>query len=179
MGFEIKLDINGSLYGLKSENPQLYEALVRARRGLAIIAQAAREMPPGRVKCVDYRYTVPDRREMLTDIETLIHHFVNVTRGPRIPRGQAYASCEIRRGEQAYYVVSDGVGYPYRLRVRGPGFANVQALPLMARGETLSDLITIIGSVAIFLATINVVGGFMVTDRMLEMFKKKPERKRD
>jgi NADH-quinone oxidoreductase subunit B/C/D len=125
------------------------------RQSLAIIDQATREMPPGRVKCADYRYTVPDRREMLTDIETLIHHFVNVTRGPRIPCGQAYASCEIPRGEQAYYVVSDGVGYPYRLRVRGPGFANVQALPLMARGETLSDLIAIIGSVDYILPDID------------------------
>jgi NADH-quinone oxidoreductase subunit B/C/D len=125
------------------------------RQSLAIIAQAAREMPTGRVTSADYRYSVPDRREMLTDIETLIHHFVNVTRGPRIPRGQAHAACEIPRGEQGYYVVSDGLGYPYRLRVRGPGFANVQALPLMARGETLSDLITIIGSVDYILPDID------------------------
>jgi NADH-quinone oxidoreductase subunit B/C/D len=125
------------------------------RQSLAIITQAARKMPTGRVMSADYRYTVPHRGEMLTDIETLIHHFVNVTRGPRIPRGQAHAACEIPRGEQGYYVVSDGLGYPYRLRVRGPGFANVQALPLMARGETLSDLITIIGSVDYILPDID------------------------
>ena len=69
---------------------------------------------------------------MLTDIESLIHHFINVTRGPKIPRGEAYASCEIPRGEQGYYVVSDGLGYAYRMRIRSPGFANVQVMPLMA-----------------------------------------------
>jgi NAD(P) transhydrogenase subunit alpha len=36
---------------------------------------------------------------------------------------------------------------------------------------------TVIGVVAVIMATINVVGGFMVTDRMLQMFKKKEERK--
>jgi len=36
---------------------------------------------------------------------------------------------------------------------------------------------TIIGVIAVIMATINVVGGFMVTDRMLQMFKKKEERK--
>jgi NADH-quinone oxidoreductase subunit B/C/D len=116
------------------------------RQSLSIIRQAASRMPGGRVKSPDYRYTVPDRKDMLNDIESLIHHFITVTRGPKIPRGEAYASCEIPRGEQGYYVVSDGLGYAYRMRVRGPGFANVQVMPLVAVGETIADLITIIGS---------------------------------
>ncbi len=116
------------------------------RQSLSIIRQAASLMPGGRVKTSDYRYVVPDRKDMLNDIESLIHHFINVTRGPKIPRGEAYASCEIPRGEQGYYVVSDGQGYAYRMRVRGPGFANVQVMPLVAVGETIADLITIIGS---------------------------------
>jgi NADH dehydrogenase I D subunit len=117
------------------------------RQSLSIIRQAAEQMPPGRTITDDYRYVVPARKDMLKDIETLIHHFINVTRGPKIPRGQAYVACEIPRGEQGYFVVSDGLGYAYRMRIRSPGFANVQALPLMARGWSLSDLITIIGSV--------------------------------
>jgi NADH:ubiquinone oxidoreductase subunit D len=120
-----------------------------------IISQAASEMPAGRYITDDYRYVVPQRKDMLKDIESLIHHFVNVTQGPKIPRGEAYASCEIPRGEQGYYVVSDGLGYPYRLRIRSPGFANVQVMPLMAVGETLADLITIIGSVDYILPDID------------------------
>jgi NADH dehydrogenase I D subunit len=125
------------------------------RQSLSIIRQAAEEMPPGRTVSDDYRYVIPARRDMLNDIESLIHHFINVTRGPKIPRGEAYASCEIPRGEQGYYVVSDGVGYAYRMRIRSPGFANVQAMPLMARGWSLSDLITIIGSVDYILPDID------------------------
>ena len=117
------------------------------RQSLSIIRQAAEQMPPGRTMTDDYRYVVPDRKDMLKDIESLIHHFINVTRGPKIPKGQAYTACEIPRGEQGYFVVSDGLGYAYRMRIRSPGFANVQAMPLMAKGWSISDLITIIGSV--------------------------------
>jgi NADH-quinone oxidoreductase subunit B/C/D len=125
------------------------------RESIKIIEQAANQMPPGRHVTDDYRYVVPSREDMLKDIETLIHHFINVTRGPKIPRGQAYASCEIPRGEQGYHVVSDGLGTAYRMRIRAPGFANVQALPLMAKGWSISDLITIIGSVDYILPDID------------------------
>jgi NADH-quinone oxidoreductase subunit B/C/D len=52
-------------------------------------------------------------------------------------------------------VVSDGLGHPYRLRVRGPGFANVQVMPILTRGETIADLIAIIGSVDYILPDID------------------------
>jgi NADH-quinone oxidoreductase subunit B/C/D len=84
---------------------------------------------------------------VLNDIESLIHHFISVTRGPKIPKGEAYAAVESPRGEQGYYAVSDGLGAAYRLRIRAPDFAHVQALPLMAVGETVSDLAAIAGSV--------------------------------
>jgi NADH-quinone oxidoreductase subunit B/C/D len=125
------------------------------RQSLRIIRQAAEMMPGGRYVSDDCRYVVPQRKEMLQDIETLIHHFVNVTRGPKIPRGEAYASCEIPRGEQGYYVVSDGQGYAYRMRIRAPGFANVQVMPMLSRGWTISDLIAIIGSIDYILPDID------------------------
>lgn len=125
------------------------------RQSLRIIEQAAEQMPSGRYITDDYRYVIPKREDMLKDIESLIHHFINVTRGPKIPRGEAYVSCEIPRGEQGYYVVSDGLGYSYRTRIRAPGFANVQVMPMMAVGETIADLIAIIGSVDYILPDID------------------------
>ncbi len=125
------------------------------RESLRIIQQAAENMPAGRYRTDDYRYSLPQREDMLNDIESLIHHFVNVSRGPTIPAGEAYASCEIPRGEQGYYVVSDGGTCAYRLRIRAPGFANVQVLPKMVRGWSLSDLIAIIGSVDYILPDID------------------------
>jgi NADH dehydrogenase I D subunit len=117
------------------------------RQSLRIIEQAANRMPPGRYICDDYRYIIPAKKDTLEDIESLIHHFINATRGPKIPRGEAYHAIEIARGEQGYYVVSDGGNMAYRMRIRAPDFANVQVIPLMARGELLADLIAIIGSV--------------------------------
>jgi NADH-quinone oxidoreductase subunit B/C/D len=125
------------------------------RQSLRIIKQAAEQMPSGRYVTEDYRYVIPERWDMLKDIESLIHHFINVTRGPKIPQGEAYASCEIPRGEQGYYVVSDGLGYSYRTRIRAPGFANMQVMPLMAVNETVADLIAIAGSVDYILPDID------------------------
>jgi NADH-quinone oxidoreductase subunit B/C/D len=125
------------------------------RQSLRIIEQAANEMPAGRYVSDDYRYEVPEKRDTLRDIESLIHHFINVTRGPKVPRGEAYTATEMARGEQGYYVVSDGLSMAYRMRVRSPGFANVQVMPLMVRGRPLSDLLAIIGSVDYILPDID------------------------
>jgi NADH dehydrogenase I D subunit len=116
------------------------------RQSLRIIQQAADGMPPGRYVTDDYRYAIPEKKDSLRDIESLIHHFINVTRGPTISRGEAYTATEHARGEQGFYVVSDGGNMAYRLRCRSPGFANVQALPLVAEGYLIADLIAILGS---------------------------------
>jgi NADH-quinone oxidoreductase subunit B/C/D len=116
------------------------------RQSLRIIEQAVSQMPSGRHITDDYRYVVPDKADTLKDIESLIHHFISVTRGPKIPAGEAYTSTEAPRGEQSYYVVSDGLSAAYRMRIRTPDFANIQTLPLMAVGGSIADLVAIAGS---------------------------------
>jgi NADH-quinone oxidoreductase subunit B/C/D len=125
------------------------------RQSLKIIDQTVRQMPGGRYVCDDYRYVVPDKSDTLKDIESLIHHFINVTRGPKIPRGEAYTATELARGEQGYYVVSDGLNMAYRMRIRTPGFANVQVMPLMAKGGLISDLLAMVGSIDYILPDID------------------------
>ncbi len=125
------------------------------RQSLRIIRQAADRMPDGAYVSQDCRYGVPSKSASLKDIETLIHHFVHTTRGPEIPRGEAYAAIESPRGDQGYYVISDGTSSAYRMRIRTPAFANVQVIPRMARGASISDFVAIIGSVDYLLPDID------------------------
>jgi len=80
-------------------------------------------------------------------MEALIHHFKLFTEGMHVPAGEIYSAIESPRGELGCYLVSDGTSKPYRLHVRGPSFVNLQAIPLMMRGGSLSDAITVISSV--------------------------------
>lgn len=117
------------------------------RQSLRIIEQAAAQMPPGRYVSDDYRYSLPQKEDTLSNIESLIHHFINATRGPKMPKGEAYHAIEIARGEQGYYVVSDGMNMAYRMRIRTPAYANLQAMPLMVLGRDIPDFEAIIGSI--------------------------------
>ena len=77
---------------------------------------------------------------------------------PRVikpPAGDVYASVESPKGELGFYLVSNGGNKPYRLRVRPPSFINLQALPEMARGHLVSDLVAIIGTIDIVLGEVD------------------------
>lgn len=120
--------------------------LEECRQSAAVLRQVIDHMPAGRYITGDYRYAVPRREDMLKDIESLIHHFINVTRGPKFPVGESYAACEIPRGEQGYYAVSDGLGTAYRMRIRAPSFPIVRSLRELGPGNTIPDFVSILGS---------------------------------
>src|SRR5215213_9882283 len=56
------------------------------------------------------------------------------------------------------------------------GVVIIGAIIVMGRAETDNYLALILGFLAVILGTLNVVGGFVVTDRMLEMFKSKSKK---
>jgi NADH-quinone oxidoreductase subunit C/D len=91
----------------------------------------------------------------MQDIETLITHFLNVTWGPVIPAGEAMIPTEASKGSNAYYLVSDGNTSCYRLRIRTPSFAHVQMIPLITRGYTIPDLLSILGAMDFVLADLD------------------------
>ena len=107
------------------------------------------EKHPGPVKIENYKLTNPPRRLMKSDMEALIHHFKFFSEGYHVPQGEVYQAVEHPKGEFGVYIVSDGSNKPYRIKVRAPGFAHLEALDYMCRGHMIADVVTIIGTMDI------------------------------
>jgi NADH-quinone oxidoreductase subunit D len=129
--------------------------LEEMRESVKIIQQALDGMPEGRVTADAPKVVLPDREKMKTEMESLIYHFKIVTEGFQVPAGEVYQAIESPRGEMAYYVVSDGTAKPYRVHMRNPSFATLQALDVMCRGRLLADVVAVIGSIDIVLGEID------------------------
>ncbi len=82
----------------------------------------------------------------MQDMESLIHHFKLVTEGFRVPAGETYCATEAPKGELGFYIVSDGSGKPYRMKIRSPSFVHMGAFDYMARGYMIADIVTIFGT---------------------------------
>lgn len=100
---------------------------------------------PGDVLAEDRRYVLPPKGKVHSSMEELIYQFKIVT-ALALPKGEAYAALESSKGELGFLAISDGTAVPARLHIRAPGLMNVQAIPLIAEGRLLSDIVAIIGS---------------------------------
>jgi len=125
------------------------------RQSLRIIEQCVKNMPEGPYKSDHHLATPPMKERTMHDIETLITHFLGVSWGPVIPPGEALGAIEAIKGNNGYYLVSDGSTVSYRTRIRTPSFAHIQTLPFLARGLTISDLVVILGSLDFVLADVD------------------------
>lgn len=103
-------------------------------------------LPGGPVIADDHKVVLPDRGDLHTSMEAVIHHFKHVVHGFQVPAGEVYSTVESPRGELGVYLVSDGGTKPWRVKWRGPSFVNLQAIATMAGGELLADLIATIGT---------------------------------
>jgi NADH-quinone oxidoreductase subunit D len=101
------------------------------------------------------KIVLPDREQMKTQMESLIHHFKIVTEGFQVPAGEATSSVEAPHGMMNYYVVSDGTAKPYRVHMRNADFATLQALETMCKGRLIADVVAVIGSIDIVLGAID------------------------
>jgi NADH-quinone oxidoreductase subunit D len=129
--------------------------LQEMRESVKIIQQALDGLPEGPITANAPKIVLPDREKMKTQMEALIHHFKIVTEGFAVPAGEVYQGIESPRGQMGYYVVSDGTAKPYRVHMRNPSFATLQALEAMCQGRMLADVVAVIGSIDIVLGEID------------------------
>tara|TARA_R110001592_G_scaffold363398_2_gene688071 strand:+ start:140722 stop:142470 length:1749 start_codon:yes stop_codon:yes gene_type:complete len=147
--FEVPLGHKGDSYD---------RAVVRIeeiRQSLRIVRQCLDNMPEGPYKSDNKLTTPPPKERTLQDIETLIHHFLNMSWGTVIPAGEASFPIEATKGINNYHLVSDGGTTSYRTRIRTPSFPALQQIPLISRGLMIPDLIAIIASIDFVMADVD------------------------
>ncbi|MEW7851070.1 NADH-quinone oxidoreductase subunit D [Massilia aurea] len=110
---------------------------------------------PGPVMIDNNKIAPPNRMDMKSNMESLIHHFKLFTEGFHVPEGEAYAAVEHPKGEFGIYIVSDGANKPYRLKIRTPDYVHLQSLDEMARGHMIADAVAIIGTQDIVFGSID------------------------
>jgi NADH-quinone oxidoreductase subunit C/D len=125
------------------------------RQSLRIVEQCVKNMPEGQYKSDHPLATPPSKERTMKDIETLITHFLGVSWGPVIPTGEAFMGIEATKGNNGYYLVSDGGIHSYRTRIRTPSFPHLQMVPKMAKGLMIADLLAILGSIDFILADLD------------------------
>jgi NADH-quinone oxidoreductase subunit D len=127
--------------------------LEEIRQSKRIIDQTLERMADeGPVNVDDPRVMLPDKQDVYTTIEGTIQHFKLIMEGAKVPKGEVYSYSEGGNGELGFYIVSDGSGTPYRVRIRPPCFPIVGGLGKLITGRMLSDVIPTFGS-------LNMIGG--------------------
>ncbi|GAB4209895.1 MAG: NADH dehydrogenase (quinone) subunit D [Roseiflexaceae bacterium] len=141
--FDVPIAQNGDIYD------RYLVRMAEMRQSVRICEQALqrlRDLGPGPYTTTNRKIAPPPKSEITHSMESLIHHFKLWTEGFKPPVGDALAAVESPRGELATYIVSDGSPKPYRVHFRAPSFVNLQALPHMAKGRLVADLVALIAS---------------------------------
>ena len=116
------------------------------RESVKILYQCLDKMPKGDVIANNPKKVLPHKDEIYTKMEELIHDFMIVNFGINPPSGDSFFSAENPKGELGFYIVSNGTGQPWKMKIRSPSFCNLQAVPLICQGAMVSDVVAIIGS---------------------------------
>lgn len=147
MDFDIPVGKNGDCYD------RYLIRMEEMRQSARIMRQCVERLlsteKDGSVLAEDHKVTPPRRAAMKSSMESLIHHFKLYSEGFHVPAGEVYAAVEAPKGEFGVYLVSEGKNKPYRVKLRAPGYAHLQAMDFLTRGHMLADVTAILGSIDI------------------------------
>jgi NADH-quinone oxidoreductase subunit D len=145
--FYDKVDFKVPTYTEGDALARYYVRVDETLESCKIIRQCLEKMQPGSIIANEPKKVLPKKEEIYTRMEELIHDFMLVNFGMNPPKGNIYAGFENPKGELGFYIVSQGKGYPWKLKIRSPSFNNLQALPMLVKGHLVSDVVAIIGSI--------------------------------
>jgi len=129
--FDFDIPVGQGMQGTVGDCWDRYYVRVREmEQSLRIIEQAIDQIPEGDVKSA-----IPKRIKP--------------------PKGTSYARVENPRGELGYFIISDGNTNPFRVKVRAPSFVNLEVLGELCKGNLVSDVIAILGSIDIVLGEVD------------------------
>ncbi len=147
--FDIPVGENGDIFD------RYLVRMEEMRQSIRIIEQACAQMPQGPVMIDDARLVLPEKKDLEKKVENLTRYCYILTHGYKIPRGEAYSSIEAPKGELGFYIISDGLEKPFRVRIRSSAFVSVSALSKMIEGSLIADVIAAIGSIDLVLGEVD------------------------
>lgn len=148
--FDIPIGKNGDCYD------RYLCRMQEMRESLKIIQQAIHKLESATGDVLARgKLTPPNRSDMKTSMESLIHHFKLYTEGFKVPEGEVYVSVEAPKGEFGVYLVSDGSNKPYKTKIRAPGYLHLAAMDHLCKGHQLADVAAIIGTLDVVFGEID------------------------
>ena len=148
--FNVPVQAEGDVYS------RYLVRVAEMRESVRICRQALdRITPTGAFAIDDPRITPPPKDRVYTEMEALIQHFLIYSQGFTVPAGDAYVPVEGPRGEQGFYVISDGTNRPWRVKSRAPSLLACQALERLIVGGLIADVIAVIGSIDVVMGDVD------------------------
>lgn len=144
--FDVPVGANGDVYD------RIMVRMAEMDESMRIIEQVIDNIPDGPVNVDDKKVMLPPKDKVHTSMEALINHFKVIIEGIQPPVGRIYDATETPNGELGFYIVSDGSGQPYRIKVRPPCFYTMNALKFLIEGGMVADIVAILGG-------LNVIAG--------------------
>lgn len=144
--FDVPVGANGDVYD------RVFVRVAEMEESLKIIYKAINNIPGGPINVDDKNIVLPPKDDVHTKMESLINHFKLVMEGLRVPAGRIYDSIETPNGELGFYIISDGSGHPYRIKVRPPCFYLMNTLKYLIEGGMVADIV-------VTLAGLNIIAG--------------------
>jgi NAD(P)H-quinone oxidoreductase subunit H len=124
------------------------------RESAKIILQALKGLPGGSYENLEAQRVLAGPKSEWNGFD---YQFIGKKSSPtfKVPEGEHYVRVEAPKGELGVYLIGQDHIFPWRFKIRAPGFVNLQILPQLVRGTKIADLMAILGSIDIIMGEVD------------------------